>query len=231
MGSTVSVLVKPVSSPASALANGVGNLVSGVSASDELVEENRRLRQMVATFDLYQQNTHRQQQEIEQLRSLVSLPPVPGKTKIYARIVGYYQLENRITLNVGSASRISPGMPVITGLGLVGTVQTVQASSCQAQLISSPSLKLGAIVLRDPPAAGLMHGEGSTKLVVEFVDPSAPVVVGDLVTTSGFSEHIPRGIPIGRVTQVDDDLEFGSRRAQVFPNVMIGSVREVIVLR
>jgi len=52
-----------------------------------------------------------------------------------------------------------------------------------------------------------------------------------LVTTAGFSEKIPRAIPIGRVVQKAHDREFGVVRAQVFPNVQIGEVQEVIVLR
>ena len=79
--------------------------------------------------------------------------------------------------------------------------------------------------------SGLMHGEAPDRLTVEFLDMNAPIDIGDLVVTSGFSELIPRDIPIGRIVQVYKDDEFGTRVAQVFPAVSLGRVREVVVLR
>jgi cell shape-determining protein MreC len=63
------------------------------------------------------------------------------------------------------------------------------------------------------------------------MDIQSNVQVGDRVVTSGYSEFIPAGIPIGRVVQIHNDLEFGTKRCQVFPNVQIGDVREVAILR
>src|SRR4029077_948197 len=115
--------------------------------------------------------------------------------------------------------------------GLIGRVQTVYPKSSQVVLLSSPDLTVGASVVRDPPQPGLLHGESPNNLVLELTNPDAPVQIGDAVVTSGFSDMIPRGIPIGRVIQVYPDIEFGARRASIFPSVSIGSLREVFVLK
>ena len=56
--------------------------------------------------------------------------------------------------------------------------------------------------------------------------------VGDKIVTSGHSEHIPRGILIGKVIAVDFNPEFGNRRATVSPAVQgRPDLREVAILK
>lgn len=150
-----------------------------------------------------------------------------------AEVIGYFPYENRFTLNVGWDSGVKVGQPVVAAGGLLGKIQVVTGKTSQVLLLASPepSNRIGALALRNPPSAGLLRGESSATFVLEFSDPKAPVATGDLVVTAGFSEHIPRGIPIGRVIQVDDNVEFGKRQARVYPSASIGNVREVFVLK
>jgi rod shape-determining protein MreC len=116
--------------------------------------------------------------------------------------------------------------------GLVGTVQIVDSSRCQVQLLSSAGLTIGALDKdRNPPPEGLLSGESTSKLRLIFLDPEVPVTVGDHIVTSGHSEHIPKDILIGKVIAVDFNPEFGTRRATVFPAVQVGNLREVSVLK
>ncbi|MER3496314.1 MAG: hypothetical protein C4320_05630 [Armatimonadota bacterium] len=122
--------------------------------------------------------------------------------------------------------------PVVAAAGLLGIVQTVSAHESTALLITSTASTLGAIApAHDPPPAGLVRGENSTTLTVTFADPNAPIKMGDALVTTGYSELVPRGLLIGRVIQVNDNPEMGSRTARVYPAVQIGRVREVAVLR
>jgi len=89
------------------------------------------------------------------------------------------------------------------------------------------------MVTRTPPntpSVGLLHGESADRLVLEFSDPLAPVSPGDLVVTSGYSDLIPRNLPVGRVTKVEDFPDYGKRQAIIFPTVRLGFVPEVTVL-
>lgn len=204
----------------------------GMFRSGDLKDENRRLRALAQSAELYTGRLQALQNENDELRKLMKLADSVGKMKIPARIVHYAPRENRVTINAGSQALVKPGLPVIAGEGLVGVVQTVDEGTAQVLLLSSPPpFKIGAKVLRDPPAFGLLHGEAADRLSLEFVDANTPIDVGDWIVTSGFSVQIPPNIPIGRILQIHRDEEFGTRVAQVFPAVQIGRVRDVVVLR
>jgi rod shape-determining protein MreC len=213
------------------VATGTGDFFGGALHARELREQNQQLRQQAAVAALYEERLEALAAEVASLRKLAGFD-IPERIKIPVEIIGFAMQENRITLSAGTASGVRSGLPVVAPDGLLAVVQTVDAHTSQAILITSPPpFRIGAMVSTDPPVAGLMHGEGPDRLVVEFLDLVVPVQPGDLVFTSGFSEKIPRGIPVGRVVQVHVDAAFGVRRAHVFPNAHVGSSREVFILR
>jgi len=197
-----------------------------------LRRENEALRAQINAAELYSETVDRLNREIDQLRRLQGLPSTPGQRAVSADIVGFFPSDNRITLSRGRSSGIRPGMPVIAADGLVGVVQTVEDSRSQALLLHSAALKIGAMdASRNPSPTGLLQGVDSSTVSFTLFDPKAPIEVGDLIVTSGFGERIPRGLVIGRVIQVEDIAELGTRRAMVDPAVNLGLIREVKVLQ
>lgn len=224
-------IASPVSAPVRGIARWADDFAEGMASATQLARKDRRLRSTESELAQVRAENERLAGELNNLRALIELPATPERRRIAADVVGLHPFEHRLTLNVGSAGGVRPGLPVVSAYGLVGIIQTCGANRSQVALLSSPAIKLGAIVQRDPPSAGLIRGESPSILRLDLADPSAPVEVGDLVTTSGFSERIPKGLPIGRVVQVEDDPEFGSRRAKVFPFINPAAIREVMVLR
>jgi rod shape-determining protein MreC len=211
--------------------NGLLDFAHGIANARTLSAENARMKSELAALRLYDQTVRQLTAEIESLRSLVKLPSF-SKQRVMAEVTGYFPNENRLTLNVGSANGVRAGMPAVTPEGLLGLVKAVEANSCSVLLLTAPSLKIGALVIdRNPPSAGLLRGDGDGGYVLEFQDPKVPVKTGDTVTTAGFSEKIPRGIPVGRVLVTETDIDFGLLRARVLPAVSLGRVREVAVLK
>lgn len=203
---------------------------SGIGRAPALERQVKDLRIQASSYRQQQDQIALLQSTIDQLKSLAQFPDKLGGRKIAADIIAVYPYENRVTLDVGSNQGIKPDLPVITGQGLLGTVQTVGSNQCQVVLITSPSIQIGAIALRSPPVIGLLRGEDPSTLVLDFLDPKANVQVGDDIATSGFSNLIPRGIPIGRVIRVADNPDFGTKRAFVFPWACLGATREVYII-
>jgi len=119
-------------------------------------------------------------------------------------------------------------------------VDTVTSGTSQVSLITAFHVRMGALVLPKGmeteasgvvPVAGLTRGDGGDRLVVEVTDSVASISPGDLVVTNGFSEMVPRGIPLGRVIEVTKQIEYGSRRLVVAPAFRLGESREVYVLK
>lgn len=229
-------MVKSATDPLSRTLTGVANSSSdfwnGVFNAHRLAAQVRNLEAENRIVGLYAGTVARLQEEVDRLRKLQNYPEIPGKTKIRADVIGFFIRENRITVSAGSRQGVHVGLPVVASAGLVGTVQTVEPDECQVLLITAPrqANPIGAIINKDPEPWGLLHGEASDRLIVQFAaDSGAGVKNGDLVVTSGFSDRIPRGIEIGRVVQVVDDPTMGEKRAQVFPSVQIGGLREVFI--
>lgn len=228
---TVLATVQPTTQSLGRAMDGTTDFFVGIVNASALVERNRALESQAKAAALYDQTVAVLHRDIDALRKSLNLDPVKGRTRIPASVAGYFPYENRITITVGKKQGIWPGLPVVTSEGLLGVVQVVEEKLSHVSLLSSPTLRVGAITDRDPAPAGLLHGASADVLIFELLDSKIPVTINDLVITSGFSENIPRGIPIGKVVQVEDDEAFGTRRAQVYPLAQIGNVRQVFVLR
>lgn len=226
----IQTTTRPVSTAILHGADFIAALSTSVFSGASLIDRNRRLEQMARGAGLYAETVSRLQREIDALRMEIGMAPLAGRQKSYAEVVGYFPREHRITIDLGGRGAAAPGAGVLTGDGLVGVVSTVSGSQAQVALLSSARLRIGAMVDRNPPAAGLLRGLSPSELLLELADTSAPVETNDVVITSGFGK-LPRGIPIGRVFEVENEPEYGRRTVRVLPMVQIGNVREVVVLK
>lgn len=229
-----SILRATTNGPATLLtnvSNSTSDFFGGIFNASELTRQNRSLKQYQILANQYSETVDRLNRELDGLRAINELQPLAGRVKVPATVIGYFANENRITISAGKNKGLKPGLAVVTGEGLLGIIQTVGAGDSQVSLLSDPNRKIGALVItRNPPSPGLIKGENATVLVLTL-DAQLPVENGDLVCTWGVSGLIPRGVPIGRVNQIYSDPTTGSKRVEVFPNVSLGSVREVVVLK
>lgn len=231
LSSALRAAIMPVAQPLATTCDTVGDFFHGLFRASALTAENRRLRSMLHSAQLYEERVEFLLAEVRNRQRLLDVPPMPGRSRVAAPVVGFYPHENRITIGAGRDKGISKGMPAVAPEGLVGVVQTVDAHTAQVLLVHSARFTVGAMVRRDPPPAGLLRGDSPQSLILDSLDMESTVRVGDEVMTLGASERIPAGIPIGRIVQIHRDPTFGRVWCQVFPNVQIGSVREVWVIR
>jgi rod shape-determining protein MreC len=224
-------VVQPLGVGANNVSNFFGNVQAGIFSGKRLVDENVALKSQIQQAELYTETVTRLESEISSLRKLLALPTSPGQQAISSEIIGFFPNQNRLTLARGKKDGVKPGMPVITAEGVLAIVQTVEEVRCQALMLTSASLKVGAMdSSRNPPQVGLLQGVDSNTLNLTLFDPKSPVVVGDTVVTSGFGPQIPRGLIVGKIIQVQDNLELGTRRAIIVPSASVGRTKEVKIL-
>ncbi|MDR3690365.1 MAG: rod shape-determining protein MreC [Fimbriimonas sp.] len=240
VSSVIRSLLSPLGSALNACVRSVGSFAEGTLSSTRLVRENRRLKALEQSFALYSDTIGQVRAECEMLRKMAGFGPPAGKARVPALVYGFSINENRLTINVGSNQGVKAGCPVESADGLVGTVEDVEANRSQVLLLTSAGLQpnsngkpllIGAIdINRNPPPAGLLRGENASTLTLTFMDPKAPVQIGDTIVTSGFSEKIPRGLVIGKVIQIDPSEEFGTLKARIDPAFSLGNLEFVFVL-
>lgn len=231
VGRLVLAITTPISAPMGNALDNNSRFWSAVFQSESLRRENSRLKSQEQSWRQYREIVSSLETQLDQLRKTVALDPIKTRAKVAADIITFDPVTSRITLDIGTNQGIKPGQAVVTGTGIVGQIQTVDATRSQALLISSPVLRLGAMINGDPPIAGLIRGQGPRRLVFEIVESSRVFKQGELVVTSVHSERTPANIPIGIVLAQEPAQEYGITRIIVVPTVDVAKVREVFVLK
>lgn len=228
-------IVLSVTSPvATGLGRGLdsnGRFWSAVFVSESLRRENEALRAQVAQTRLYEERISLALNQVSELRQAMGLPALQGRKRIPAEVIAYDPVSGQITLNVGDRAGVKPGQAVVTGQGYVGQVLTTEPSRSRALLVTSPLLRVGAMLNLSPPVTGLIRGRGGNRLVLEIVEAQVQVAPGQRVVTSLHSERTPAGLPIGQVLRTEAAQEFGVVRLVVIPAVNVARVKEVFVLQ
>ncbi len=140
---------------------------------------------------------------------------------------------NTLMIDRGSDSGIKVYMPVIVPEGVVGFVSEVYLKTARVQLLLDPRTVVGGMVQR--PASrvvSMVSGNSGKQGVLSFINISreADVIKGDVVITSGYGGVYPKGLAVGTVEKVSDDLEKVSLDADIKPAVDFSHLEEVFVI-
>jgi rod shape-determining protein MreC len=190
-----------------------GDTVDAKDQNAELKREVQRLRSDLATA----QTKLRDAGQLEGLAALREENYFPQATApVTARVIArsstvWYA---SIKIDKGSGDGLGENQPVIAAGGLIGKVTSVTGGTAEVRLITDGQSGVSAQVF---PAGvtGVVRPEvgNPEDLLLEHVESGRRVTENTLVITSGFTSErteslFPRGIPIGRVTEVDlDELE------------------------
>jgi rod shape-determining protein MreC len=171
-------------------------------------------------------------QENRRLRRLLALRDRMPLTTLTGEVIGREGggWSRSLTVNRGRADGISRQMPVIVPEGLVGRVAQVSSGASIVQLLNDPTSTVGAVVQRTR-TPGLVEGEPGGGVRFKFMArDGAGVTPGDLVVTSGLGTLFPKGIPVGRVTAIEDKGSALFHFAVLTPAVDFARVEEVLLL-
>ena len=141
-----------------------------------------------------------------------------------------------IQVDKGTGDGVRKGDPVIGDGALVGEVTQVGPNFSVVSLLTDPTMAAAAKVLYSNGDTGvLVPAVGNpSQLVLQDLQPSAPVQQGDQVTTVGFKsgtlqDLYPAAIPIGTVASVGTDLA-NNGEVTVTPIANLRGLAEVEIL-
>lgn len=192
--------------PFSDLADWTGDVLDAKKENKQLKTEVEKLRADLATAVT-------DQREAQQLRRLVKVSRgLPDGTRsVTARVIAHNPTvwHSQVQINKGSNDGVRVDQPVITAGGLAGKVADVTSGTARVALITNAESAVSAQVM---PAGvnGIVKPEiGGSELLLDFVQRGTKLRQGQQVVTSGFRSPgleslFPRGIPIGRVSKIDD---------------------------
>lgn len=126
-----------------------------------------------------------------------------------ARITGKHidPFASNLTLYVQNAEgRIVSGVPAITDSGIfVGVVTHVLGDTVTVRLLDDGQTKVGASLLNEGKTIGVVEGGFGKSIRMNFIPQNEDVSAGDIVVSSGLSDQIPYGLPIGTIEAVEKE--------------------------
>ena len=182
---------------------------------EERLRDARILELQTRIVDLETQKT-----KLQGLLGYVEKEPLASRP-IPARVIGRSadQWWQQVTLNRGTNVGIGEGFVVKADGGLVGLVESVTPNTSRVLLISDLNSQVGVSVSRTA-AKGVLRGDSSAEAVLEFYEKVPNVKVGDLVSTSTYSQKFPSGLAVGRIKSLDlKKLPASVAKIELFPPI------------
>lgn len=207
-----------------------------VEDSTTLRERAEQLEKTVAQLTVENLRLKEIEAENVRLRSLLQFRDVhPSTTYKGGQLVGRIvanepgNLVQSILIDIGSNNGIEAGMPVVTELGLVGRVTEVYSNAARVLLITDSSSNVNTM-LQNTRLRGILRGRAGQSPIMDYLPQDQPILVGDIVVTSGEGGRFPIGIPVGQVVEVEqNDVEM-FQQAIVRTTVDFDTLETVLVV-
>jgi rod shape-determining protein MreC len=227
-------LATPVEKAVGWSVTGAVNMWSGYVALRGARERAGELSRRVRERELERQQLVAARGEAERLRRLVSLAEAtPERRYLGARVIGIRlgtvgrQL---LTIDRGSDDGIAAMMPVVVAEGVVGRVHAVAGGTADVLVLTDVNSSIAARVERTRARANV-RGLGKPDLCrLDYALRTEDMIEGDALVTSGTDGVFPRGLPVGKVTQVDRRPGGLFQDARVIPAVDVTRIEEVLVI-
>ncbi|HNQ77963.1 MAG TPA: rod shape-determining protein MreC [Acidobacteriota bacterium] len=190
--------------------------------NEQMQKENLALRAEIAVLKPLEN-------ENAKLRALLSAPPPENYRFSVARAIILYgaPFTRSLLLSVQDPLFIQPKSPVIDTAGVVGRIEDISGGKARVTLLTDPTSAIGVMDERSK-VHGVAVGEGRV-LRVRYVTNEADVREGDLFVTSGEDGVFPPGLPVGRVTAVEDGGDY-LKKISLTPSATLESLTWVEIL-
>ncbi len=197
--------------------------------NEKLAAENIKLKRENRGISAYKS-------ENERLRKLLDLETnMKEYTTVAAEVISVSHNEEyrKVEISKGTAAGIARGNAVITADGLVGRVSEAGPNYAIVDTILDPESIIGIKVSRSG-GTGLVEGDHelarNAQCKLTFVDKETPVIVGDVIETSGSGGAYPSGLVIGTVVNVSADRSGTLNYGVIDTGVDFDMLREVLVI-
>jgi len=126
----------------------------------------------------------------------------PDYPLIPARVISntLRNVDNYLTLNVGTADGVQQGMGVLAAAGIVGRIKVVSDHYATVTSLLHSKTAISAKIQRDGTFGSIKwQGDDPTHALLDFIPRQNTLVRGDTVVTSGYNATFPEGIRIGTI--------------------------------
>lgn len=188
--STFGVVFRPIESATRVVIRPIENAWNGITHYNDVVNENRRLKDLVAYGQGANISAIASVREAQELLALNGLPTLAGISSCTAQVVGESpsNYSQTIELNRGSECGIKVGMPVLNAAGMIGKITNVYNRRSVVMLITDPGFSLAVKVVNAPAPTTTVAGQQNQSTTTST---STTTTVPRTTTTLGIPGFTP----------------------------------------
>jgi len=204
----------------------------------EMFDENIRLKDEIVTLSM--QNNKLIEEKKEFLRRLSNLKDLDTYQKETG--IGYSFLEaivinknftgftSSIVINKGYNDGIRKNMPVLSGGGIVGKTYDVSKNYTKVILVNDLRSSVD-VILEKSRHNGVVSGAGkANSLNLNYIQKDFDIFVDENVISSGYGGVFPKGLIVGKINTISDDIFGLFKEITVTPYVNFRKIENVTVL-
>ena len=174
----------------------------------ELAAENMRLRQLLNATELLMDSVL--------VTGVIGVSPSP--------------YSHTVTIDRGRVDGVYVGQPILDADGLMGQIISVYGGHSVAMLITDSSHALPVQVLRNGVRSIVEGTSDYNRMRLRFVSPTADIVEGDQLVSSGLGGRFPAGYPVGTISTIDQGLGETFVDVEVGPSAQLDRSRHLLLV-
>lgn len=176
------------------------NMVEGFQSYAQLYEQNQELRRELQQMKAWKEAALQLEQRNAKLLDLNNVRLDPKLTYVTGLVLAdsASPFRQSVLLNIGARDGLRDGWAATDGLGLVGRVSGVGASTSRVLLLTDANSRVPA-QLQPSGLTAILSGDNTPAPLIEFVETPELVRPGDRVVSSGDGGVFPPGLLIGQV--------------------------------
>lgn len=167
----------------------------------------------------------------DRLRHLLGFEKVIPRPMVPAQVVGRdpSPWSKTVIIDKGGRDGVHQGAPVVVPEGIVGVVVEASDHYAKVLLLIDPNSAVDALV-QQTRARGIVKGGGGDYCVFDYVLRKHSISVGDTVVSSGLDGVFPKGLRVGRISEIVRLNAGIFQKVSVTPYVDFEILEEVFVI-
>jgi len=226
--------------PAQKFFTGIGNWVEEriefLSLLNNIAEENKTLRELIAAYETDNARLKLIETENEELTALLDLKrKYPAYKTVGANVISVDpgNWSANFIIDRGRGDGFNKNMVVLAPGGLVGRITETGVNYSKVRAIIDDTNAVSAKSVRTGDT-GIVRGDmrfitdGLCRM--ELIEIDAEIAIGDEIITSNLGEIYPPGLTIGFVTEINADAGGLTKFAVIKPAVDFKNLETVLVI-
>ncbi len=233
----LSYLIGPVSEKFYFLGTQANTSYSEKRTPDELLAEIEKLKLEVAKNTITDSHWKEVEDENKKLRDQIGFISSNNFKAVLANIVSkeesFYVTEGSrdLVIDKGTKDGLRKDLGVLSDNGIIiGKILEARDTSSRICLITTPGCQLAASLQNENKTKGITDGSLGLTIEMSYIPQLEKVSPGDTIITSGLGSDIPRGLVIGKVSDVRSESNEVWQDATIEPLINFNDLTVVSVV-